>query len=197
MYSIIVDIVFDPNNLNYFFFLFLGVGFQHLNFEENGKESFLTFLENDNFSIETMQNKENKPLLNILDSVKSEARVFHGLILSSVEQINKLKSNESEVYCKSILNGYENFELQISRLRIMIQPEFTVARFVHPVSKITYISVRGYWYANYKEKKRKFSKNIGKEEDFEKGREDEKADELGRKIIQEMCMEEYLKIYKK
>lgn len=197
MNPILVDIVFDPNNVNYFLLSFFGVGFNYLNFDENGKDTFLTFLENDNFSTETLQNKENKPLLNILKSVKSEAKLFHGLTLSQSQFLIEKELKGPELNGKTILNMYKNFELHISRLRIMIQPEFTVTRFVHPVSKITYIGVRGYWYTNYEEKKRILSKNIGKEEDFENGREDVNAVELARKTIQDMCKIEYSKIYKK
>jgi hypothetical protein len=114
---------------------------------------------------------------------------------SLTKSVDKVTNKEVELKTENILNAYENYELQISRLRLVIQPEINITRIVHTTSKICYLSARGYWYVDFREKKRIFTKNFGKETDYELLKDDPKAIEDAIKEIQILCLNEYNSIY--
>jgi len=143
-----------------------------------------------------LKREDNNPLLKKLDAIKQEAKNFMNLLNSSLtKSVDKVTNKEVELKTENILNAYENYELQISRLRLVIQPEINITRIVHTTSKICYLSARGYWYVNFREKKRIFTKNFGKETDYELLKDDPKAIEDAIKEIQILCLNEYNSIY--
>lgn len=195
MTSTFVDIIFDPNNTNNLvLLLLLGKNFFNIDFSSDGKEVFLSFLEEDNFSEETLQNENNKILIKNLELVKQEAKDFHELNLCDAMS-SLMDKNKIETTSKKIRYAYQNYELQISRLRMVIQPEYNITRVVNPISNNCYLAARGYWFVSYQVKKRIFTKNFGREDDFVGGRTDKLANEIARKEMQELCKNEYLLKY--
>ena len=133
-----------------------------------------------------MKREDNIPLLKKLDAIKQEAKNFMNLLNSSLtKSVDKVTNKEVELRTENILNAYENYELQISRLRLVIQPEINITRIVHTTSKICYLSARGYWYVDFRDKKRIFTKNFGKETDYKLLKDDPKAIEDAIKEIKD------------
>lgn len=192
----LIDIVQSDNFMVHSLLLLMLEGFSNADFGGDRNKTFLKFLENDNFSKETLKREDNIPLLKKLDAIKQEAKNFMNLLNSSLtKSVDKVTNKEVELKTENILNAYENYELQISRLRLVIQPEINITRIVHTTSKICYLSARGYWYVDFREKKRIFTKNFGKETDYELLKDDPKAIEDAIKEIQILCLNEYNSIY--
>lgn len=192
----LIDIAQGDNFMVHSLLLLLLEGFSNADFGGDRNKTFSKFLENDNFSEETLKRENNIPLLKKLDAIKQEAKNFMNLFNSSLtKSVDKVTNKEVELKTENILNAYENYELQISRLRLVIQPEINITRIVHTTSKICYLSARGYWYVDFREKKRIFTKNFGKETDYELLKDDPKAIEDAIKEIQILCLNEYNSIY--
>lgn len=195
MTSTFVDIIFDPNNTNnLLLLLLLGKKFYNIDFNSEGKDTFLSFLEKDNFSEETLQNENNKIFINDLEFLKQEAKDFCELNLCEAKS-SLIDKTSIETGNKKILYAYQNYELQISRLRMVIQPEYNITRVVNTISKNCYLAARGYWFVSYQVKKRIFTKSLGREDDFVNGRADKLAIESARKEMQEFCKNEYILKY--
>lgn len=190
------DIAQSDNFMVHSLLLLLLKGFGNANFGGDRNKTFSKFLENDNFSAETLKREDNIPLLKKLDAIKQEAKNFMSILNSNlINGIDNTTGKIIELKSENILNAYENYELQISRLRLVIQPEINITRIVHTTSKICYLSARGYWYVDFREKKRIFTKNFGKETDYELKKDDPKAIEDAIKEIQILCLNEYNSIY--
>lgn len=179
--------------------LLLGNMYLNLDFSSEGEESFLIFLKNDNFSEDTMLNENNKKLINNLLLLKEEAKNFHELNFCEAKNII-IPKGKIESISKKILNAYQNYELQISRLRMVIQPEYNITRVVNTTSKTCYLAARGYWFVGYHKKKRIFTKSLGREDEFVNGSNDKSVNDklvndMARREMQEQCKNEYLKKY--
>lgn len=192
----LIDIAQGDNFMVHSLLLLMLEGFSNADFGGDHNKTFLKFLENDNFSQETLKREDNIPLLKKLDAIKQEAKNFMSLLNSSLtKSVDKVTNKEVELKTENILNAYENYELQISRLRLVIQPEINITRIVHTTSKICYLSVRGYWFVDFREKKRIFTKNFGKETDYDLLKDDPKAIEDATREIKILCLNEYNSIY--
>ncbi|MHA8061399.1 hypothetical protein PQG22_09000 [Aquirufa beregesia] len=124
------------------------------------------------------------------------------------ERLSKLKQNMLEYYtqnvCEAKADGlfYEfhskfyQMNVQLNRLRLVIQPEFHVIKNVHPVSKIPYLSVRGFWIDENDKKVKIFTKSLGREDSYVDGKNDGDMLKEATKQIQHLAYLKYLEAYK-
>jgi hypothetical protein len=196
MITNIIEIAHGDNFIVHSLMLLLFEGFNNLNFNKNKKETFLNFINEDNFTEETKKREFNQSLLSKLEKIKFEATCFMKKTNATIDnKFIDVTGTEVELKTENILSAFENYELQISRLRLVIQPEINITRIVHTTSKICYLSARGYWYVDFREKKRVFTKNFGKESDYELKKDDPKAIEDAIREIQTLCLNEYNSMY--
>jgi hypothetical protein len=78
----------------------------------------------------------------------------------------------------------------------VIQPEFHVIKNVHPVSKIPYLSVRGFWLDDNDKKVKLFTKSLGREDSFVDGKYDIEMLKEAAKQIQQLSFAKYQEEYK-
>ena len=84
---------------------------------------------------------------------------------------NVCESNQGGKFHEFHTKFYQ-MSLQLKRLRLVIQPEFHVIKNVHPVSKIPYLSVRGFWLDDNEKKVKIFTKSLGREDRYVNGKND-------------------------
>jgi hypothetical protein len=140
------------------------------------------------------------------DEVKNDKSLTHLHL-----RLEKLKKKILEVYFTSIkkekeyLSDYEyvgdfnslisKHYLQMKRLQLVIQPDFQIATSVHALSKITYVTARGFWMNDSGEKERKFVKSLGRLDDFAGGKKDPQVQKLAIEKIREASLQEYNEKY--
>ena len=91
---------------------------------------------------------------------------------------------------------FYQMSLKLKRLRLVIQPEFHVIKNVHPVSKIPYLSVRGFWLDDNDKKVKLFTKSLGREDSFVDGKNDSEMLKEAAKQIQQLSFAKYQEEYK-
>jgi hypothetical protein len=123
------------------------------------------------------------------------------------ERLDTLKQNLITYYthnvCESKAGGrfhefhteFYQMSLQLKRLRLVIQPEFHVIKNVHPVSKIPYLSVRGFWLDDNDRKVKVFTKSLGREDSYVDGKNDSEMLIEAAKQIQELSFAKYQEVY--
>lgn len=122
-------------------------------------------------------------------------------------KLTQLKQNMLDYYthnvCESNQGGqfhefhtkFYQMSLQLKRLRLVIQPEFHVIKNVHPVSKIPYLSVRGFWLDDNDKKVKIFTKSLGREDSYVDGKNDSEMLRDAAKQIQELSFTKYQEVY--
>lgn len=122
-------------------------------------------------------------------------------------KLTQLKQNMLDYYthnvCESNQGGrfhefhtkFYQMSLQLKRLRLVIQPEFHVIKNVHPVSKIPYLSVRGFWLDDNDKKVKIFTKSLGREDSYVDGKNDSEMLRDAAKQIQELSFAKYQEVY--
>jgi hypothetical protein len=123
------------------------------------------------------------------------------------ERLEPLKQNLINFYthnvCESNTGGqfhefhtkFYQMSLQLKRLRLVIQPEFHVIKNVHPVSKIPYLSVRGFWLDDNDKKVKIFTKSLGREDKLDDWKNDEVFLASASNQIQELAYAKYKELY--
>jgi hypothetical protein len=91
---------------------------------------------------------------------------------------------------------FYQMSLKLKRLRLVIQPEFHVIKNVHPVSKIPYLSARGFWLDDNDKKVKLFTKSLGREDSFVDGKNDSEMLKEAAKQIQQLSFAKYQEEYK-
>jgi hypothetical protein len=122
-------------------------------------------------------------------------------------KLTQLKQNMLDFYTKNICESnqggqfyefhtkFHQMSLQLKRLRLVVQPEFHVIKNVHPVSKIPYLSVRGFWLDDYDKKVKIFTKSLGREDSFVDGKNDKGMMKEAAKQIQQLAYDKYQELY--
>jgi len=119
---------------------------------------FEEWLNNDGFSEETLNDGSKKFLFIELDRLKSKFRSD----LLDVTQLTDDKGNFlAPLGVHNLIKGHKN---RISKVRLMIQNEVSIAYNFHKPSGVTYVVGRSYWIDNNGKKVRKFAKNFGAED---------------------------------
>ena len=79
---------------------------------------------------------------------------------------------------------------------MIIEPEVQVSINVHTTTKIEYLNAKSYWITDTGRKVRKFSKSIGKLDDFRGGRGSAQVKEVANLTMQEIMYQHYKDTYK-
>lgn len=150
-------------------------------------QSVVEFICEDNFNDETYP-KEDSNFIHwiMLESLKNEIQKFY------IQ--NVCESNQGVKFHEFHTKFYQ-LSLQLKRLRLVIQPEFHVIKNVHPVSKIPYLSVRGFWLDDHDKKVKIFTKSLGREDSYVDGKNDASMLIDAAKQIQELSFAKYQEIY--
>ena len=144
----------------------------------------------DGFSEETKTKGRNLSLINKLNQLKSNTIDFY---LQSFKE-NEFKNPEIKYNC-DVYSKIGEYLLQLFRFRIVIQPEIQLTTNVHKQTKITYLTVKGFWINGSGTKERKFTKSLGRADEYPMGKDDVKAIEDATIKMQSILLEEYLKYY--
>lgn len=165
--------------------------------EENGPvndnlevRSMLTWILDDKFEGSTYTNKEVSSLLTEIEILKKQMIKFYLTNLSEIEDSSIVKS--CDVHTK-----IAQYTLQLMRLRMVIEPEVQLSINRHPQTNIVYIASKGFWINDDGVKQRRFTKNIGRAEDFSKGIKDTKAMSIGTSKLRSVLLEKYRETYSK
>ena len=162
-------------------------------FSENPKlknippvQSVIEFICQDNFKDETYKIDSNFGFWDGLAALKSQMQTFY--------THNVCESNKGVQFHEFHTKFYQ-MSLQLKRLRLVIQPEFHVIKNVHPVSKIPYLSVRGFWLDDNEKKVKIFTKSLGREDSYVEGKNDSEMLRDAAKQIQELSFAKYKEVY--
>jgi len=150
-------------------------------------QSVIEFIWQDNFKDETYPTEGSnlQPWVK-LQSLKIEMEKFYTQNVCESNQGAKFHEFHTKFY---------NMCLQLKRLRLVLQPEFHVIKNVHPVSKIPYLSVRGFWLDENDKKVKVFTKSLGREDSFVDGKNDNELMKEAAKQIQQLAYAKYQELY--
>lgn len=157
----------------------------------NGKvDELIAFVVDDNFKDGTHQKSQNWGYLFDLKNLKETIVKFYFTSLEELQKGEGVFTDVRDVYLR--INEYM---LQLMRLRIVIDPDYKLSRNKHPQTGITYLAIKAYWIDDEGKKVRKFTKSIGREDQYKDGIDDKKAEEDGLKLIQPVLYDFYKEIY--
>jgi hypothetical protein len=161
----------------------IGTGTSHV-------RHFLTWVLDDQFTIETLNRSENLKYLILLDNLKERLVNFYFNKLSDI-------STNSGIFDKVCDVDMEigRLALQVMRMRLVIQPDFQLSKNIHPSTKIKYISAKGIWINDDFTKTRKFTKSIGRMDNYKDGTEDKQAELDGLNLLQPVIYTYYKEVY--
>lgn len=161
----------------------IGKGTNHI-------RNFLTWVLDDQFTIETLNRSENLKSLILLDNLKEKLINFY------FNKLSEISSNNGD-YNKVCDIDMEigRLALQIMRMRLVIQPDFQLSKNIHPLTKIKYISAKGNWINDDLTKTRKFTKSIGRMDNYTDGTEDKQAELDGLNLLQPVIYAYYKEVY--
>lgn len=154
------------------------------------KKKVLSILR-DEFPKEVVSRASNKEYLNQLSFLKT---LYLDFYLSTVGQDNIL-FGKYDHHC-DINERLNQFQLQLERLRMVINPEIQLTVNPHKQTKIIYLTVKGFWLNDEGKKERKFSKSLGRADEYEIGKDDPRAIQEATLKIQEVLFQEYSRLYK-
>ena len=151
---------------------------------------FIRLVSEDHFNEDVYRNSENCTYLAILKKLKESIVEFYFTKIQDIESLNMdLK------IIADINDRIGHFILQLMKLRLVIQPEVQISMNVHPRTNIKYLAIKAYWIDDNGKKIRKFTKSIGRAENYPKGIKDDKALTDGIKLIQPVIFEAYKEEY--
>jgi len=155
-------------------------------------KELIQFVADDKFGDSVYTNSENWSYLAELKGVKEKFVKFYFSKIKDIE----LNYKDLDIVA-DIDESLGQFAIQLMRLRLVIQPEVQISTNVHPRTNIKYLAIKAYWCDDNGKKIRKFTKSIGRADNYPKGIEDRKAMTDGVKLIQPVIFETYQEIYKK
>jgi hypothetical protein len=162
-------------------------------FEENPKlkgippiQTVVEFICEDNFKEKVPCDDTNLHIWTKLRELKQEMIDYY--------THNVCESNEGGKFYE-FHTKFLQMSLKLKRLRMVIQPEFHVIKNVHPVSKIPYLSVRGFWLDDNDKKVKVFTKSMGREDSFVDGKNDSELLREAAKQIQQLSFAKYQELY--
>ena len=159
------------------------------------------WLKDDKFKKDHSKDPSKKHLFTELDRLKKkywedwngEYKVIDGVR----KQIHPMTEDGSrELTPGEIKIAFDSIELQISRVRHMIEHEYSVIKNLHKASGVKYVVIRSYWFDRNGSKIKKFNKNLGAEDKITVNGEIPKSLlTQGKKEIDEMMWEHYKNEY--
>ena len=151
----------------------------------------IQFIADDGFEETIFMESRNWSYLSELKKLKEG---FVGFYFGRLEDITK---NQKDLDCVADLdNRIDDFIIQLLRMRKVIQPDVQVSSNTHARTGIKYLSIKAYWIDDSGKKVRKFTKSIGRAENYPNGIDDKQALEEGIRLIQPVLYESYKEVYK-
>lgn len=152
----------------------------------------LRWLEHEKYSKELSKDYIGRGYLTELDELKNTYLEFYKMYITQISSEDSQMKQIADLIAKN-----DQYILQISRLRMIIDPQIQLSQNIHKQTKILYMKVKGYWLNDEGVKERKFFKSLGRFDSYPKGIKDENAIQDGRAKIREAMLVEYSSIYKK
>jgi hypothetical protein len=147
--------------------------------------NMLKWIYNDSFQLEHLH--VSTLFYKKLETVKTELLNFY--FKEIIKNEKNIRTNE-DVHAK-----IEEFMFKIMKLRMIIEPSIQIATNVHTQSKITYLIAKSFWIDTNGVKVRKFTKSLGRAEDYEKGIKDINAKMEADNKIKEIMIQTYNEEY--
>lgn len=154
-------------------------------------KEFVQFIADDKFGEETYKKVDNWTYLATLSKLKETFVKFYFKSLADLnnDHIDMMRVND-------VYNRIGQYIIQLMRLRLVIEPEVQISNNVHPRTDINYLAIKAYWIDDNGKKVRKFTKSLGRVENYPQGIEDKQALIDGLKLIQSVLFENYQELYK-
>ncbi len=154
-------------------------------------KELIMYIADDGFNETVFKESRNWVYLSELKKLKESFVRFY------FKRLDDITRNHQELDCVADTdNRIGEYIIQLMRLRKVIQPDVQVSINVHPRTSLKYLSIKAYWIDDSGKKVRKFTKSIGRAENYPGGIEDKQALEDGIKLIQPVLYENYKEIYK-
>lgn len=150
-------------------------------------KAIVEFIYTDNFNQETYLDQNNISYLYELKILKD---TFIGYLFKSLGELKDTHAIAGDVYSK-----IGQYALQLLRLRKVIEPDFNISLNPNKVTGIVYLVAKGFWLDDEGQKKRMFTKSIGRLDEMDGGRTGEAAKQAAKTGIQEVIFQKYKEIY--
>ena len=164
--------------------------FQNTN-SHNSVRNTLLWLEVEKFSKELDKDFIGRGYLYELEELKNKYLEFYKMYITEIDNADSQLKQIADLVAKN-----DRYILQISRLRMIVDPQIQLSKNIHKQTKILYMKVKGYWLNDDGVKERKFFKSLGRFDSYPKGIKDEIAIQDGREKIREAMLAEYSILYK-
>lgn len=152
----------------------------------------IEWIVDDKISEDIINQSRNRKYAYKLLEVKNEFLTFYNSLINDVN--NKEKYNDINKVC-DLIARYDSYRLHISRLRMLIKPKVQITINVHKVTKITYLTLKGFWLNDDGKEVRIHSSSMGRSDQYVNGKDDVQAKIDGTIKFQQKLIEEYEKIY--
>lgn len=154
----------------------------------------IEWIVDDKISEEIINNPRNRKYAFKLLEVKNEFIAFYNSLINEVK--NKAEYKDINKVCDMIAR-YDSYKLHISRLRMLINPKIQITINVHKITRITYLTLKGFWLNDDGKEVRIHSSSMGRSEQYKNGKEDEQAKIDGTVRFQQKLIDQYEKLYGK
>lgn len=153
-------------------------------------KEIIQFIADDKFEEGVYKDSLNWSYLSTLKNLKEEFVSFYFRKLSDLENENLDMDNVADLDAR-----ISEYVIQLMRLRLVIQPNVKISKNVHPRTGHSYLAVKAYWIDESGKKVRKFTKSIGRSENYQ-GIKDQQALADGINLVQPVLFENYQELYK-
>jgi hypothetical protein len=153
-------------------------------------KEIIQFIADDKFDEGVYKDSLNWTYLSTLKNLKEEFVTFYFKKLKDLENENLDMDSIADLDAR-----ISEYVIQLMRLRLVIQPDVKISTNVHPRTTHPYLAVKAYWIDESGKKVRKFTKSIGRAENYPQGRKDPKALADGIKLVQPVLFETYKELY--
>ncbi len=153
-------------------------------------KEIIQFIADDKFEEGVYKDSLNWSYLSTLKNLKEEFVSFYFKKLSDLENENLDMDNVADLDAR-----ISEYVIQLMRLRLVIQPNVKISKNVHPRTGHSYLAVKAYWIDESGKKVRKFTKSIGRSENYQ-GIKDQQALADGINLVQPVLFENYQELYK-
>jgi hypothetical protein len=153
-------------------------------------KEFIQFIADDKFNKETYIKGGNWTYLAALSKLKETFVKFY---FKNLDDIGKEHIDTTRV--NDVYNRIGQYIIQLMRLRLVIEPDVQISKNVHPRTNFQYLAIKAYWIDDNGKKVRKFTKSIGRAENYPQGIKDNQAMVDGIKLFQPVLYEEYKDTY--
>lgn len=153
-------------------------------------KEIIQFIADDKFDEDLYKDSLNWTYLSTLKSLKEEFVSFYFMKLKDLENENLDLDSIADLDAR-----ISEYVIQLMRLRLVIQPDVKISKNVHPRTDHNYLSIKAYWINDSGKKVRKFTKSIGRSENYQ-GIKDQQALTDGIKLVQPVLYNKYQELYK-